>query len=424
MCNLKSLVTTIDQHHLENENAINGSKPEVTSSQKEIDYNDNNNLNTSSTGEKSEENSNPLRNLRNLALKNLFKIIIGHLNVNPIRNKINVLKAMTEDNIDILVISETKIDKSFPVNQFSIDGYYLPYRLDRNQDGKLKTDLPGNVEGIFLDMNMHNKKWLIFVGYNPKKEHIAPFLSHVGKSLDYQIGKYENLILIGDFNSQMEENTTKEFCDTYNLINLTTEPTCFKNAQNPTLIDLILTNKPKRFHSSMCIETGISDFHKMTVCVLNVQFTKLCPAKIKYRNYKKFNLNFFKAELKTNLEFSEKTEITYNKFKDTFMKSLKKHAPMKEKLIRGNNAPFMNKILSKAFMHRAKLKNKYNTNPSEINHLHYKKQRNYCVNLLNKTKKEYYTNLDLSIFKDNKTFWKNIRPLFSDKQKDVRGILF
>ena len=208
---------------------------------------------------------------------------------------------MTEDNIDILVISETKIDKSFPVNQFSIDWYYLPYRLDRNQDGggllvyfrtgipsrKLKTYLPDNVEGIFLDMNMRNKKWLIFAGHNPKKEHIGPFLSHVGKSLDYQIGKYENLILIGDFNSQMEEDAMKEFCDTYNLKNLITEPTCFKNAQNPTLIDLILTNKPKSFHSSMCIETGISDFHKMTVCVLNVQFTKLCPAKIKIQKLQK-----------------------------------------------------------------------------------------------------------------------------------------
>ena len=195
MCNLKSLVTTNDQHHLENENAINGSIPELTSSQKEIDYNDNNNLNTSSTGEKCEDNSNPLRNLG--------KIIIGHLNVNTIRNKINVLKAMTEDNIYILVISETKIDKSFPVNQFSIDRYNLPYRLDRNQDGggllvyfrtgipcrKLKTNLPQNVKGIFFDMNMRNKKWLIFAGYNPKEEHVSCFLSHVGKSLDYQIGK-------------------------------------------------------------------------------------------------------------------------------------------------------------------------------------------------------------------------------------------
>ena len=68
-------------------------------------------------------------------------------------------------------------------------------------------------------------------------------------------------------------------------------------------------------------------------------------------------------------------------------------------------------------MQRAKLKNRYSKNPTEVNHLHFKKQRNYCVNLLKRVKKEYYTNLDLSIFKDNKTFWKNIRPLFSDKQK-------
>ena len=86
------------------------------------------------------------------------------------------------------------------------------------------------------------------------------------------------------------------------------------------------------------------------------------------------------------------------------------------KFIRGNNTPFVNKTLSKAFMQRAKLKNRYYST-TELNHLHFKKQRNYCVNLLKRVKKEYYTNLNLNIFKDNKTFWKYIRPLFSDKQK-------
>ena len=112
MSNLKSLVTSNDQHHLENEDAINGTIAELTSSLKEIEYYDNNNINTSSTGDICEDNPNPLRNLRNVALNNLGKIIIGHLNVNSVRNKINVLKFMTGDNINILVISETKIDKS------------------------------------------------------------------------------------------------------------------------------------------------------------------------------------------------------------------------------------------------------------------------------------------------------------------------
>ena len=118
---------------------------------------------------------------------------------------------------------------------------------------------------------------------------------------------------------------------------------------------------------------------------------KLCPTKITYRNYKNFNLNSFKSELKTSLEISEEAEMTYDSFKETFMNSLNKQAPMKEKFIRGNQAPLMNKTLSKAFIQRAKLKNRYNKIPTELNHLHFKKQRNYCVNLLKRVKKEYYT---------------------------------
>ena len=90
---------------------------------------------------------------------------------------------------------------------------------------------------------------------------------------------------------------------------------------------------------------------------------------------------------------------------------LGKHAPIKEKLIRGNNSSFMNKTLSKAFMRRGKLKNKYNKHPTEHNFQLHNKQRNYCVTLLKKEKKGYFNNLDLKIFTNNKTFWKNVRPL-------------
>ena len=99
------------------------------------------------------------------------------------------------------------------------------------------------------------------------------------------------------------------------------------------------------------------------------------------------------------------------------MKVLNKHAPMKKKYVRGNNAPFMNQTLTKAFMHRSKLKNKYNKNPTEENKRVYNQHRNYCVSLLKKEKKKYYNNLDLTIFNDNKKFWQRVRPLFSDKQK-------
>ena len=87
---------------------------------------------------------------------------------------------------------------------------------------------------------------------------------------------------------------------------------------------------------------------------------------------------------------------------------------MKKEVIRGNNAPFMTKKLSKVIMHRSKLKNTFN---NEENESSYKIQRNVCVSILRKEKKNYYNNLDLKVFEDNRKFWKSIKPLFSDKLK-------
>ena len=103
------------------------------------------------------------------------------------------------------------------------------------------------------------------------------------------------------------------------------------------------------------------------------------------------------------------------------MAILNKHDPMKKKFIRGNNAPFMNKTLSQAFMHRSKLNNIYNKCPTEQNKISYNLQRNYCVSLLKKEKRKYINNLNPKIFNDNKTFWQRVKPLFSDKQKGIQS---
>ena len=71
-------------------------------------------------------------------------------------------------------------------------------------------------------------------------------------------------------------------------------------------------------------------------------------------------------------------------------------------------------------MHRSRLKNSFNKNPTESNKMLYNKQRNYCVNLLRREKKKYYNELDLKIFEDNTKFWQRIKPLFSDKHNGVQ----
>ena len=215
----------------------------------------------------------------------------------------------------------------------------------------------------------------------------------------------------------------KDFCEMYDLENLIRGPTCFKNVNNPSSIDVMLTNRKNSFQNSMTIETGISDHHKMTVTVLKTFFKKKEPIKINYRTYKYFNESEFRNDLLTTLDMTNKETIQYDEFKDNFMKVLNWHAPRKKKIVRGNNAPFMNKVLSKAFMHRSKLKNQYIKTPNEKNKSLYKKQRNFCVNLLRKEKRNYYNNLDLKILEDNKKFWQCVKPLFSNKHVLQKNII-
>ena len=190
-------------------------------------------------------------------------------------------------NIDIVGNRNTisKLDDSFPTDQFLLDGFPKPYRLDRCSNGGgllhyIKGDisslfltnlrLPDNVEYLFTEINMRNKKWLLSCSYNPHKNDKSNHISHLSKGLDNYISHYDNILFLGDLSSQPSENCVNDFCNVFNLSNLVKEPTCYKNPDNPSCIDLFLTNRPKCFQSTMTMKTGISDFHKMVMTVLKV----------------------------------------------------------------------------------------------------------------------------------------------------------
>ena len=224
------------------------------------------------------------------------------------------------------------------MSQFSIEGFSAPFRLDRNHEGGgiiiyvredipckelKKNHLPSDIEGIFIELNLHKEKWILFGGYNPKKERASYFLKHLSQSLDKFIGNYDNLLLIGDFNSEIKEENMKDFCDTYNLQNLINEPTCFKSVLNPTSIDLMLTNRARCFQNSVTIETGISDHHKMTITVLKTYFKKIKPMIIKYRNYNKLDIVSFRIELTHTLQVNDSENMNYDRFKNLFFDYIK-----------------------------------------------------------------------------------------------------
>ena len=377
-----------------------------------------------------DDDSDPYKILKNIKISNVNRLIIGQLNINSLRNKFEALKLIMRGNIDILIITESKLDESFTKSQFNIDGYAPPFRIDRTKNGGgviiyVREDIPSkelkdhtspnNFEGIFFDINLKKSKWLVFGGYNPNKNNITNFTCQLGPILDFYMAKFDNLLLLGDFNSEMSEAPMIEFCETYNLSNLIKGPTCFKNPQNPSSIDLILTNRPRSFQHSTTIETGLSDHHKLTITVMRSFFPKQTPTIRSYRDYKNFDQYLFRNELLKELYNVHRGKVDYDTFEEIFVRLLNMYAPIKQRYIRANNSPFMNKTLSKAVMTRSRLRNKFLKNPTPENKASYTKFRNYCTGLFRKEKRSYYNNLDIKLITDNKQFWKTVGPLFSEK---------
>ena len=109
--------------------------------------------------------------LRALLKKNLNKLIIAHLNINSLRNKLEFLKEQIQNNIDILMISETKIDASFWIGQFLLNDDSTPFWLDWNAHGGgillyVWEDIPSKlllveenlIEGFYVEINLWNRK--------------------------------------------------------------------------------------------------------------------------------------------------------------------------------------------------------------------------------------------------------------------------
>ena len=189
----------------------------------------------------------------------------------------------------------------------------------------------------------------------------------------------------------------------------------FKSVVNPSCIDLFVTNKPSCFQNTRTICTGLSDFHKMVVTVFKVKFEKNPPKKTYYRNYKNFNSVLFREELRSAL--SHISVDSYKIFEDIFLEILNRHAPIKSKILRANQAPYMTKTLRQAIMKHAELKSNYFKKGTEKSYERFRKHRNFCSKLYKKERKKYYNNIDLKQVNDNKRFWDTVKPFLSEKSK-------
>ena len=151
----------------------------------------------------------------------------------------------------------------------------------------------------------------------------------------------------------------------HELTNLVKVPPCYKNLKD-TSLDVLLTNKPNSFQKTIICETGLSECHMVIATTLRSTFINLPQETGAIKISMKLFLKLIQGGL-------YRSGDPYLKLKEIFSSILDKHAPIKSKQIRENQAPFMNKSLSKIIMQKSNVRNKYLKSPSRKNFSNYKK---------------------------------------------------
>ena len=150
------------------------------------------------------------------------KIVVGLININPIRYKFDPLIASIARNINILQITETVIDSAFPVSQFYPNDYNEPYRHDRNTNhvgilAYVRDDIRSRItecenllssfKGLVIELSFNLKKWLLICSYNPHRNIIEEHIRILSCCINRNIQKYETIILMRDYNAEVTETS-------------------------------------------------------------------------------------------------------------------------------------------------------------------------------------------------------------------------
>ena len=135
---------------------------------------------------------------------------------------------------------------------------------------------------------------------------------------------------------------------------------------NTSSIDHIITNMTSIFMQSCTVQTGISDYHKLIMSISRMTFVKG-----KMKNSVIAVIRIWTVNLLTLIKNLSQTELPLKSFKNTFSLTLEKFAPLKQKYLRHNNSPFMNRTFKKVIMTMSKLKRRYNLDRTTISFENY-----------------------------------------------------
>jgi hypothetical protein len=238
---------------------------------------------------------------------------------------------------------------------------------------------------------------------------------------DQMLAVTNTVILMGDTNINTLKDSgsilVQDFLNNFSLNQLVKSPTYHKGT--PSLIDHFYTSKPRRFSSVINYDCGLSDFHDIVATSTKICVPK-CPPKVKfYRSYKNFKEDLFLHDLQSVpfhiIDIFTDIDDSHWAFDMLVKDVIDSHAPLKKKIIKYPEAPFMNSALRKAMYAKRQSRNCALKDPrNPIKRERYRMLRNRFV-ALRKTSMQQYFKERCSNGPQSRKLWDTMKPFFSNK---------
>ncbi len=381
--------------------------------------------------------------------KHSKNFIFGHLNINWFHTKfIEVHEILTQNLIDLFFIGESKLypelRKSFKVENYTF------YRKDRpgvtpsTAGGGLvayvlssiphreRKDIAFNQDGIetmVFEVIMKKEKWFFIGIYRPG----SVALAHLKSAIEYMCQRCnaegKAVFILGDINVDFlrHKNSIQDELDVFYLQNLVEGPTCFKNPDNPSSVDVILTTCHRRVASCENLNIGVSDHHNIVVASTKMHASRYEKRHITYRSYRHFNEDTFLNDLEcTPFQVSQIFDDVddqlwfHNKLFDNI---INEHAPLKKRVVKSRQLPYMNGELRRAINVKGMLKRKKDRFPTHENKKNFRVQSNFVTALKRTSLRKYFEERCSNVNKANPgQFWDTVKPFLCDDTKSTTNI--
>ena len=248
------------------------------------------------------------------------------------------------------------------------------------------------------------------------------------KGLDKVSVHFDNIMVTGDLNYYcLEPSKSKALtyiCEKFDLTNMVKSATCFMKNCSPSLVDVILTNKPRFCFNAVNFGCGISDWHNLVGVVVKGATARVVKRRIKHRSYKKKNKK--KMKKRSSVMMSAGYRFTrhissmmtfYWVYELLLTDVINEHATIKERVTKVRKLAYMNGNLRLAVFKKHMAFNKYKKGKTFADWELYGKQRNYVTKLKKASMRVYFYERYAGGPK-SKDFWPTVKPFLSKKGSD------